>query len=190
MITRKIDLLKKIYDRNAENGSFIVKVSINKYTDIFNDLDPSPLRRRDLDQDFISYLEDCSSDIPLKYGMELHILCPEAIHDTVKEERARAGIRTYCNLMMLTCRSRLVSSYKLSTLYVIVFILLESIVFTFGPRLHENIFTETLFQGISIGGWVFLWEAIALLFIKNNKTRIFFKRHQRLENSPVSYFYS
>lgn len=188
MTVRKIDLLKKIYDRNHENGSFLIKVSINRYIDIFNDLDPSPLRKRDLDQDFISYLEDCSSDIPLRYGIELHIFCPAEIRDSVKEDRVRAGIKTYCNLMMLTFKNKLVESYKISAVYMIVFITLMSIAFTIGPKMPVSIITETFLEGVSIGGWVFLWEAIALIFIKNKKTRTLYKRHSRLENAPVYYF--
>lgn len=45
------DYLKKIYEKNTNTGNYIIEVSLNKYTDIFNDWDNSPLPKRDLDPD-------------------------------------------------------------------------------------------------------------------------------------------
>lgn len=184
-----IGLLKKVYDRNEKTGAFIVKTSIDNYTDIFNELDPSPLRRRDLDQDFIAYLVDCSLDIPMKYKLELHIEGPKEIQDKSKEERVKDGIRTYCNLVMLKRKEELNSSYKQVIFYIFIFLTLISIAFTFGPSFEQSVITETLREGIFIGGWVFLWEAIAILFLKNKKTILEFKRFERLENAEVEFIY-
>ena len=35
--------LEKIYEREAESGSFIIIFAIQNYVDIFNELDSSPL---------------------------------------------------------------------------------------------------------------------------------------------------
>ena len=63
--------LEKIYEKNEATNSFIISVTIENYADIFNELDPAPFRKRDLDQGLRDYLEDSSSDIPLKYGIIL-----------------------------------------------------------------------------------------------------------------------
>ena len=189
MKTKNIELLSKVYDRNERANSFIVKASITQYTDIFNDLDPSPLRKRDLDQDFIAYLVDCSLDIPLKYRLELHIECPKEIEDRTKEERAKAGISTYCNLSMLTTREELKNSYRKAVGYAVIFIALVTIAFAFGPSFERHVITETLREGIFIGGWVFLWEAIAIVFITNKKTITEYRRFKRLEEAAVEFVY-
>ncbi len=189
MKAKKIELLRKVYDKNEETQAFVIKALITKYTDIFNDLDPSPLRKRDLDQDFINYLVSCSLDIPLKYKTELHFVCPKEIADAAKEERAKAGIGTYCNLTMLTLREELKKSYKRAAGYILIFIALVSIAFAFGPNFEKHVITETLREGIFIGGWVFLWEAIAIVFMKNKKMISEYKRYERLEDSPVEFIY-
>jgi hypothetical protein len=45
----------------------IISVAIEKCAYIFNELDPAPFRKRDLDHDLRIYLEDSSLDIPLKH---------------------------------------------------------------------------------------------------------------------------
>ena len=186
---KKMDLLKKIYDRNEETKSFIVKTSINQYTDIFNDLDPSPLKKRDLDQDLIKYLLTCSLDIPLKYMIELHFICPSNMEDKTKEERAKTGLKTFCNLTMLTLKEELQNSYKKAFVYIAIFIILISAAFTFGPVFERNVIAETLREGIFIGGWVFLWEAIAIIFIQRKKPISDFKRFERLSNAEILFIY-
>ena len=189
MKTKKNELLSKVYDRNIESHAFIIKTLISKYTDIFNDLDPSPLRKRDLDQDFINYLVDCSLDIPLRHKIELHLICPKEIADMAMEERAKAGISTYCNLTMLTLREELKKSYKKAVGYIAIFIVLVSIAFAFGPTFEKHVILETLREGIFIGGWVFLWEAIAIIFLTNKKTISEYKKFERLEDARVEFLY-
>ncbi|MBN2735932.1 MAG: hypothetical protein JXR70_03055 [Spirochaetales bacterium] len=185
----KMDLLNRIYDRDPLSGAYIIQVSIDRYTDIFNELDPSPLRKRDLDADFVNYIEDFSIDIPLKYKTELQVVGPREIRDVEKEKRVQAGIKTYCNYMLLVLREKLYSAYRNAIGYTAVFLLLMLISFTLGPLLQNTVFSQTLLEGISVGSWVFLWEAIALLSFKNLETRREFKRYQRLELSPVKFLY-
>ncbi len=52
--------LEKIYERDKATGAYIISVAIDKYTDIFNEWDPAPFRKRDIDQDLRYFLEDCS----------------------------------------------------------------------------------------------------------------------------------
>lgn len=189
MMAGRSNLLKKIYDRNDKTGSFIVKVSIARYSNIFNDLNASPMRMRDLDQDFICYLEDCSSDLPLKYDIELQLHCDNIPLDSSNEERVRAGIKNYSTLNMVKLKEKIVESYRISTIYFAVFTFLMITAFYLGPKLQSTIITETPLEGISIGGGVFLWETIALLFIKNRKTRRNFRRHERIEKASVSFIH-
>jgi hypothetical protein len=59
---------EKIYERDRATNSFIISVAIEKYADIFNELDPAPFRKKDLDHDLRIYLEDSSLDIPIKHN--------------------------------------------------------------------------------------------------------------------------
>ena len=63
--------LEGIYEKDQATSAFIIATAIERYTDIFNELDPAPFKKRDIDQDLRVFLEDCSADIPLKYNVIL-----------------------------------------------------------------------------------------------------------------------
>jgi len=58
--------LERIYERDKETNSFIISVAIQDYVDIFNELESAPFRIRDLYQDLRIFLEESSSDIPVR----------------------------------------------------------------------------------------------------------------------------
>ena len=70
-MTQRKKPLEKIYERDEASNAFIISIVIKNYADIFNELDPAPFRKRDLDQDLRDYLEDSSADIPLKNNIML-----------------------------------------------------------------------------------------------------------------------
>ena len=47
MKPKKSDYLQKIYEQNPINGNYVIQVGIDKYTDIFNDWDNAPFRKRE-----------------------------------------------------------------------------------------------------------------------------------------------
>jgi hypothetical protein len=184
-----VDLLSRIYDREPGTDVFIVKLSIAEYTDIFNELDPSPLRHRDLAHPVISYLDDCSSDIPLKFRFHLQIICPREIMNAGRENRVKNGLKTYFNYMLLLYKKDRHILRKKSIVYFLTSILLIFLSFYIGSKTPSDIFFETIIEGLSIGGWVFLWEAIVLAVFKSRKLRVKSKRYRRLAEAPISFIY-
>jgi hypothetical protein len=85
---------EKIYERDPVTSGFIISTVIGKYADIFNELDPAPFRKRDLDIDLRAYLEECSLDIPLRHKIILQFNVANDLHDAGKEERIKAGLIT------------------------------------------------------------------------------------------------
>jgi hypothetical protein len=62
----KLKALDQVYDKDSDTDAYVINIVVKRYEDIFNNLDPSPFKRRDLNSNLISFLEDCSSDIPLR----------------------------------------------------------------------------------------------------------------------------
>ncbi|MBD2053678.1 hypothetical protein [Leptolyngbya sp. FACHB-60] len=48
-----------------------------------------------------------------------------------------------------------------------------------------NVFTAVLTEGLFIGGWVFLWEAVSLFFFSNRDLYNRYRTYRRLRNSEV-----
>lgn len=186
---RPKSFLNTLYERDPSSKRYVISVRVNHYRDLFNDLDPSPLRRRDLDNDFIGYLDDSSLDIPLSFGTLLRIHAPESIRDPANEERVRAGVKTYYSFLHHTSMRRLRSSLRQVAIYVAIAVMALFAAFYLGARLPDNFLSRTLVEGFYIGGWVFFWEALVLLAIKNRETRVHGKRLRRIVQSPVEFWY-
>ncbi len=181
--------LDRIYRRNPENQSYIIDVQIDHYNDLFNYLDPSPLRRRDLDQDFIAYLEEASLEIPLKFPLELDIHCAFSEELKEREDRIRQGLYTYFEAILLQRDRRIFLLIRTSLLYLVIGGALLLFSYFLSRRLEENYFNGILIEGSNIGGWVFAWEALDILAFKTAQLRREKKRILRLENGAINFRY-
>lgn len=186
---KKKNLLEKLYEVDKESGSLIINVKIKTYNDIFNDLDPAPFRKRDLDQDLVAYLDECSLDIPIKRSVITQFVGKLDIKDEDKEERIKKGFRNYYNFLCLNINRQMKNTYKKSIFYFFtsIFFLVFSYYF---PHLEGNFFLSKLIkEGLNIGGWVFLWEAIVLVGFSIRELKIEKKRYERLATSPIRFLY-
>ena len=157
--------------------------------DIFNGLDPAHFKKRDLDPDLRTYLEDSSIDIPLKNKVILQFNSPKGIQDENKEKRVILGLKTYFQFIKRSFKREISKSYEKILIYIITSFILLSISFYFTSILPTDFLYITLIEGLYIGGWVFLWEAIALFVFKNREVSLQYKRYKRLYEAPIRFFY-
>ena len=75
--------LERIYEKDP-TGPFIISIALDRYVDVFNELDSAPWRRRDLGHDLRMFLEECSTDIPLKYDLILQFNVEQEKQDPQK----------------------------------------------------------------------------------------------------------
>jgi hypothetical protein len=181
--------LEKIYERDPATNSFIIAVAIDDYTDIFNELDPAPFKNRDLNHDLRVYLEDSSVDIPLKHNIILQFNVLNERQDLKREERITFGLKTYFSFVQRQLEREISGSYQKGVFYVgIAFVLLFAAYFL---RMvgAQDIITSTALEGITIGGWVFLWEAISTFAFKKRDTRSKSKHYKRFMGATVRFKY-
>jgi hypothetical protein len=181
--------LEKIYERDKASGAFIISIALDRYVDVFNELDSAPWRRRDLDHDLRIFLEDCSSDIPSRYDIILQFNIEHEKQDMLKEERLKVGLKTYFTFVRGSLQKTIRNSYERSALYVLgAFFLLFA---SYSLRTtSSNLILTTLFDGVSIGGWVFLWEAISTLAFTSREARDKYRQYQRFSTAEIRYNYS
>jgi hypothetical protein len=185
----KNDLLNTMYERDSKTKAYIIKTRIDEYSSLFNDLDPSPLRKRDIDQDFFSYLDEASSDIPLRSHIVLHIQLPLKVKDSNQEDRVKAGLSTYYNFQLLTMNRQISGSYKNFASYLVIAFCSLFIAFYLGAIISDSFIEKTLVEGFYIGGWVFFWEALVVLAFKTRDLRDSSKRLKRIVKSGIHFFY-
>lgn len=182
-------VLEKIYERDKDTGAFIISVAIEKYVDVFNELDSAPWRRRDLDHDLRLFLEDCSSDIPLRYDVILQFDVSNEQQDLVKEEKIRAGLKTYFSFVQNSLRNKLRNSFQRSALYAVAAFFLLFVSYSLRNEVIDNALLTTLVDGIGIGGWVFLWESISTLAFTSREAQDMLKQYQRFSTAQIRFRY-
>lgn len=181
--------LERIYERDKESGAFIINAVIERYVDIFNELDPAPFRRRDLDHDLRLFLEDCSSDIPLKFDVILQLDVSRDLQDVEKEERIKLGLKTYFSFVKNSLGREIRESYRKSGVYVLASFSLLFLSYSLRSAAMGSLVYNTLIDGINIGGWVFLWEAISTFAFKNRGKKERFRHYKRFMYALIRFNY-
>jgi len=186
------ELINELYDYDQNDQTYIIKIAPDRYLDLFNNLDHYPIRKRDVNQHVVNYIEDCSGDIPLNEKIKIEIKIRDQSKDPDLEERTRKGIKNYFNYIHAFYKQESRKIINNSIIYFIIFTILAILTFSFEAlNIGMNkIFLKTIFEGLSIGSWVFLWEAIAGIAIKNKRNRFMMRTYQRLSDSSLYFLYS
>jgi hypothetical protein len=185
---RKKNYFKKIYNFDTTSNSYCIDVSLENYKDVYNDWDPSPFKKRDLEEGFDDFIVNASEDIPLKYKITIVLHLPEAIRDANKENTIRSAYQNHYNHVLQRLDKSLSDLFRkgsISFVLSLVFLTVGSIFF----KDEKSIFFRVLNEGIFIGGWVFLWEFFTDISIKRMKIVDELKLYKRLQNAEVRFIY-
>jgi hypothetical protein len=189
MLKKKKNYLKQIYKMNPETNAYIIEVSLIDYNEIFNGWDPSPIKKRDIDPELLHFLEECDSDIPLKFPLELTFYLPEDQYDREKEKLSRVGIKNYFDYSVHFIRKELNLIIEKIVLYIIMAVAFLSVGYLSGKEAEPGFFTAILIEGLTVGGWVFLWESFSLFFFARQEVSGRLKRYIRLKNTKINFIY-
>ena len=182
-------ILERIYEKDKATGAFIISIALDRYVDVFNELDSAPWRRRDLDHDLRVFLEDCSSDIPLKYDVILQFNVEQEKQDPIKEERLKVGLKTYFTFVRAGLQKKIRRSYERSVIYAVGAFFLIFASYSLAA-VSTNTLLVTLFDVVAIGGWVFLWEAISTFAFQGRDARDRYRMYQRFSTAEVRFTYA
>ena len=188
-MNRRCRKLDDVYRKNSESGAFIIEVALDRYEDIFNEWDPAPFKRRDIEPDLWNYLEGCGRQIPEKTGIELHFDIPESARDKQKEDRVREGLATYFQNEMESAGNKLRRLYFRTLLHLLIAVLLLFLISYLGRIPDSALWFQAIREGMTIGAWVFTWEAISTFFFGSYKTRRNVRLNRRFSVMPVYFEY-
>jgi hypothetical protein len=174
---------------NPEANTFIIEISLINCNEIFNGWDPSPIKRRDLDPDLLHFINECSSDIPLNFPLELQFHLPKELYDEDKESLTRVGIKNNFNFIAHFIQKEIKQINRKIFFYIIIACAFLSVGYMSTEQVAENIVTTTFIEGLSIGGWVFLWEAFSLFFFSRQEINSRQKRNKRFQDTKINFSY-
>jgi len=183
------EYLRKIYKYSSEKGGYIIELALDNYTDVFNEWDPAPYKKRDLDPAVSSYIMECSGEIPVKYPVTLSFQLPREKKELNKEKIVKEGLKTYFSFNLYLIEKDIKKINRRTVNYIVIaFIFLAVVIFN-EKIFMENVFLNIFMEGLFIGGWVFLWEAFNLFFFQKLEMNRSYREYKRLYHSPIIFRY-
>ena len=179
-------LFSEIYKIDQATNLYMIEIALDRYTDVFNDWDPAPFKRRDIDPDLKSYLEGASEEIPMRYPLELCFITSNGIRESKLEEEVKNGLKNAFIFKLYLLRRELRKT-NVQTLRCIILGFLFLWVGTVASRKYDQAggVLSLLSEALFIGGWVFLWEAVSLFFFTNWEIFRLYRYYDRLKNAPI-----
>lgn len=185
----KDSMLKQMYAYDPEKRAYAIEISLDDYGDIYNEWDRAQLRHKDINQELRAFLEECSTDIPMRHPIFLKFFLPRGFQDKEKEKAAREGLDRYFGFMVHTHEKEWGRQRRKAWLYMAIAFCFLSAAFLLGDALAGSVFFEVLLEGLFIGGWVFLWNAISTFFIEHTELRQRKRQYRRLLEADKAFFY-
>jgi len=145
-------------------GCALIEVHIGELQQIFNSLDPTPFRQRDLDPKAEGFIADWArelhADVPL--GLLIHVDHQVASDDQIAT--VRAAIREYFGERALSTRRQLRQLFRRGRTSLAIGLIALAISIAAG-NVAERMLEATQFAGVAresllIGGWVAMWRPL------------------------------
>ena len=164
-IVRGSELVPELNDHKTLHQEAKIEISLNRLTQLFNSLDPSPFHERDLDQDAEDYIVGSAEEISHRRPFCLVIHLPadqvpepdalslaDAVHNFFSYREAHERRR----LRLLFRDGRIALAIGLAFLFCCV--ALREVIFSFQHNAASDIFGE----GLLIIGWVAMWRPLEI----------------------------
>ncbi len=181
----KHGIFAQIYHFDKQTGSYIIEIALEKYEDMFCQWDPAPFKLRDIDPDLELYLEGCSDDIPYKYPVTISFKIPGPHKREKIEAQARNGLKNGFTVKRYFLRKEIGSANKRTLLFFIIGFAFLYVATSFPAKLLDSPFPSLLVEGLFIGGWVFVWEAISLIIFTTRGLHHRYRTYKRLQKSSI-----
>lgn len=182
---RKQEYFAEIYAIDSATNAYMIEVALDRYTDIFSEWDPAPFKRRELDPDLQLYLEGSADEIPPKHAIEVCFTLPPGHRNAAMEQEVRRGLSNSVDFKLYLLR-RDIKLINTRTFHYVLAGLGTLLVATLMAEPSEgSVVTSVLTEGLFIGGWVFLWEAVSLFFFSNRDLLNRYSLYQRFRRSQV-----
>ncbi|WP_112181020.1 MULTISPECIES: hypothetical protein [Paraliobacillus] len=185
----KNNFLDQFYTVDPVTGDYIIEISIKDYDEVFNTWDSSVYNIRDLDASLKAFLEEFSFEIDSRKNVKLKFDMLDEKKDVEMEKNIIKGIRNNFNYKYYLLNKQTVQSRKKSFIYIIV-----SVMFTIASSYiqfsEENkIFQDLVSLNLTVGGWIFLWEAFSILFMQSGNLSKRKKHYKRIIAAPIIFRY-
>lgn len=172
------------YDKD-DFGNILIKIHTTKIEDLYEDYDKkSSFIKKDLKYKLEEYLFESVDEITnepfiLQFYFEEKISLDSS-------KRLEGSINEYFSYLQFLEKKSMKESLKNSIIFFIIGFLLVFISFSLSE--HENLAYKIISEGFMIGGWVALWEALAIVLVKWLPLNKNLKIYNKIANAKVEIY--
>lgn len=162
---KKSDSNETLYRKNPKTGRIIIDISLDNYLEFFHEWDNSAYRKRDINPELAEFLDLCSEEIPLRKKLEIVFTLDTAEISEEREKLIRISYKNYYNSLKRFEKKRVKRYIRTSVILLLISFMLLSTYGLLSKAEGNTIISNVFLESLLIGGWVFAWETIHLLFI-------------------------
>ena len=171
----------------------IIEIRVGALPQLFNTIDPTPFRERDLDPRVVEFIVDWSREIPRKKSLALLVHLDQPTTRSDESVIVRDAVHGFFEQRARTSRARLRQLFRqgrisLAIGLTVLAVLILAAQFV-AQRAGETGFASILHESLLIGGWVAMWRPLEVFLYDWWPIRAEARLFDRLATMPVRLSY-
>jgi hypothetical protein len=174
-------------------ASTVIEVRVAELRQLFNAIDPSPFRERDLDPRAEAFIVDWARELPRDASLALLVHLERACGRDDEAGVLGDAIHEYFTQRALDSRRRLRELFRrgrISLLIALAFLAAAMAASDVVRSLSQTHFSDVLSEGLLIGGWVAMWRPLEVFLYDWWPVRADVRLAERLSAMPVDIEYA
>jgi hypothetical protein len=175
------------------SASRTIEVRVAELRQLFNAIDPSPFRERDLDPRAEEFIVDWARDLPRDVPLALRVHLERSAGWADEAELLRQAIHQYFQARAAGARRRLRDLFRrgrISLAIALVFLAASMTLSDLIGNAADGGFAPILREGFLIGGWVAMWRPLEVFLYDWWPIRGEVQLFERLSAMPVGIDYT
>ncbi len=177
-------MYKEYFRTNNSNGNIIVDIALDNYSDYYHPWDNTSRKTRDMHPRLAEFIDICSADIPLNKQIEFQFQMNEERNET-KESEIRRSFQNYYKYTYRIGKNEIRRDFSSVLIFASVSVIFLIISLLIARLNATELLQEVLSEGFSIGGWVFMWEAVSIFAFGISKKLKRKREHKRFISSDI-----
>lgn len=181
---------KTILERysRSEEGEIVIDIAAGHIADLYNDWDRNtPYVKKDLDPNLVEYIDQSVSEIG-KEPFLIRFSLQEAAAEEL-QQRLRTSVANYFLYLKELERHKLMSSLRKALILLLAGLIIIGGSILLNQALADNasVWELVVAEGLTIAGWVSVWEALATFLLDINPYRRVMHRCERIARAPLRF---
>ncbi|WP_368646381.1 hypothetical protein AB4027_05840 [Alkalibacterium putridalgicola] len=185
----KTNFLDQFYTIDPDTGNYIIDIALKDYDEVFNTWDSSVYNIRDLDSSLKTFLDEFSYEIDSKNKIKLVFNMQDEKKDKEMEKTIINGVRNHFNYRYFLTTKHTNRKRNKSFVYIAVSVLFTILTTYLQISEESRLLQELLLLNLTVGSWVFLWEAFSILFMQSSDLTQRRKHYKRIVTAPIEFRY-